>query len=202
MTTLYEHARGEETLHRAEELFYSKVLADPLLKTLFTERMPDHVEHLTWFTAESFGGPDRFTRELGFQHIIEQNSWSRPTPICIRSARFHAGTGRTPPRDLAGPAQPRGRSRPPQPFQGPSQRRSSSPNRFCDTSPADRRGGHEALAASVGEPQPSDSCASCFENRQRSAGTRLVHQQEHVRARAGTADTPLAPDLQDKRVRR
>jgi hemoglobin len=25
---------------------------------------------LTWFTAESFGGPDRFTRELGFDHII------------------------------------------------------------------------------------------------------------------------------------
>jgi hemoglobin len=26
---------------------------------------------LTWFTAESFGGPDRFTRELGFQYIID-----------------------------------------------------------------------------------------------------------------------------------
>jgi hemoglobin len=29
------------------------------------------VDHLTWFTAESFGGPDRFTRGLGFQHIID-----------------------------------------------------------------------------------------------------------------------------------
>jgi hemoglobin len=28
------------------------------------------VEHLTWFTAESFGGPPRFTRELGFEYII------------------------------------------------------------------------------------------------------------------------------------
>ena len=27
--------------------------------------------HLTWFTAESFGGPDRFTRELGFAHLID-----------------------------------------------------------------------------------------------------------------------------------
>jgi len=34
-------------------------------------RMPAHVDHLTWFTAESFGGPDRFTRELGFQYIID-----------------------------------------------------------------------------------------------------------------------------------
>jgi hemoglobin len=70
MTTLYEHAGGDEALHRLEELFYSKVLADPVLKTLFTERRPHHVEHLTWFTAKSFGGPDRFTRELGFRHVI------------------------------------------------------------------------------------------------------------------------------------
>jgi len=71
VTTLYEHAGGEEALHRLEELFYSKVLADPVLKTLFTKRIPSHVDHLTWFTAESFGGPDRFTRELGFQHVIQ-----------------------------------------------------------------------------------------------------------------------------------
>jgi hemoglobin len=71
MRSLYEHAGGEEALHRLEDVFYSKVLADPLLKTVFTERSPDHVDHLTWFTGESFGGPDRFTRELGFRHIID-----------------------------------------------------------------------------------------------------------------------------------
>jgi len=47
------------------------VLRDPVLSAVFTERMPTHVDHLTWFTAESFGGPDRFTRELGFRHIID-----------------------------------------------------------------------------------------------------------------------------------
>jgi len=71
MTSLYEHAGGEEALHRLEEVFYRKVLGDPLLRRLFPERQPHHVEHLTWFTAESFGGPDRFTRELGFAHLIE-----------------------------------------------------------------------------------------------------------------------------------
>ena len=71
MESLYEHAGGEEALHRLEEIFYEKALADPILKTLFTERVPTHVDHLTWFTAESFGGPDRFTQELGFQHIID-----------------------------------------------------------------------------------------------------------------------------------
>jgi hemoglobin len=68
--TLYEHAGGDEGLHRLEELFYAKALADPILKQLFTERVPSHVDHLTWFTAESFGGPPRFTQELGFDYII------------------------------------------------------------------------------------------------------------------------------------
>jgi hemoglobin len=69
--TLYEHAGGDEGLHRLEELFYEKALADPVLKVQFTQRTPTHVDHLTWFTAESFGGPDRFTHELGFQYIID-----------------------------------------------------------------------------------------------------------------------------------
>jgi hemoglobin len=68
--TLYEHAGGAEGLHRLEELFYDKALADPVLSKLFTHRVPTHVDHLTCFTAESFGGPDEFTRELGFQYLI------------------------------------------------------------------------------------------------------------------------------------
>jgi len=65
MPSLYEHAGGKEALHRLEEVFYRSVLADPVLKPLFGEGQPHHVDHLTAFTAESFGGPDRFTRELG-----------------------------------------------------------------------------------------------------------------------------------------
>src|SRR6516164_6975594 len=71
METIFEHAGGDGALHRVEEIFYDNVLRDPVLSELFTERVPTHVDHLTWFTAESFGGPDRFTRELGFQHIID-----------------------------------------------------------------------------------------------------------------------------------
>jgi hemoglobin len=65
MPSLYEHAGGEEALHRLEEIFYGSVLADPVLQPLFGDGQPQHVDHLTAFTAESFGGPDRFTRELG-----------------------------------------------------------------------------------------------------------------------------------------
>ena len=70
MPTLFEHAGGEEALHRLEQLFYDSVLADPLLQPLFGAGRPEHVEHLTAFTAESFGGPDDFSRELGFEHLI------------------------------------------------------------------------------------------------------------------------------------
>jgi hemoglobin len=70
--SLYEHAGGEEALHRLEDVFYSSALADPLLQPLFGDGKPEHVDRLTAFTAESFGGPDRFTKELGgFDTLIE-----------------------------------------------------------------------------------------------------------------------------------
>src|SRR4051794_21649888 len=72
MPSLFEHAGGEPALHHLEETFYASVLADPLLQPLFGDGQPHHVDHLTAFTAESFGGPDRFTRELGgFEHLID-----------------------------------------------------------------------------------------------------------------------------------
>ncbi|MEV6770242.1 group II truncated hemoglobin [Nocardia sp. NPDC051030] len=73
MVSLFEFAGGDEALHRLEELFYSKALADPVLREVFPERRPHHVEHLTWFTAESFGGPTRFTENLGFDYIIQMH---------------------------------------------------------------------------------------------------------------------------------
>ena len=52
-----DHAGANESPRRLEELVCDKVLTGPVLKTLFTERVPTHVDHLTWFTAESFGSP-------------------------------------------------------------------------------------------------------------------------------------------------
>jgi hemoglobin len=77
--SLFEYAGGWEALHRLEQIFYDSVLADPLLVRLFGKGKPTHVEHLTMFTAESFGGPDRFTRELGFQHLIDVHRGLRIT---------------------------------------------------------------------------------------------------------------------------
>jgi hemoglobin len=71
MPSLYDHAGGNEALHRLEDIFYVSVLEDPVLQPLFGDGQAQHVDHLTWFTAESFGGPDRFSRELGFAHLID-----------------------------------------------------------------------------------------------------------------------------------
>jgi hemoglobin len=71
MPSLFEHAGGQDGLHRLEQVFYDSVLRDPLLQPLFGAGRPEHVAHLTAFTAESFGGPDRFSRELGFAHLID-----------------------------------------------------------------------------------------------------------------------------------
>jgi hemoglobin len=77
--TLYEHAGGEAGLHRLEQAFYDSVLRDPLLQPLFGQGRSTHVDRLTMFTAESFGGPDRFTRELGFAHLISVHRGLRIT---------------------------------------------------------------------------------------------------------------------------
>lgn len=71
METLFEHAGGEDAIRRFIEVFYESVLLDPVLRPLFGMGQPTHVDHLTAFDVETFGGPDRFTRELGgFDHII------------------------------------------------------------------------------------------------------------------------------------
>jgi hemoglobin len=70
MESLIEHAGGEEAIHHLEAVFYSSVLADPVLRPLFPQARATHVDHLTAFTVESFGGDNRFSREIGFGHLI------------------------------------------------------------------------------------------------------------------------------------
>ncbi|MCW2918388.1 MAG: globin [Actinomycetia bacterium] len=72
MVTLFEHAGGHEGLHRFIDIFYSSVLSDPLLQPLFGAGRPEHVAHLTAFSAETFGGPETFSKDMGgFPLLIE-----------------------------------------------------------------------------------------------------------------------------------
>jgi hemoglobin len=78
-STMFELAGGWDGLHRLEQAFYDSVLRDPLLQPLFGAGQAQHVEHLTMFTAESFGGPGDFSRELGFRHLIDVHRGLRIT---------------------------------------------------------------------------------------------------------------------------
>lgn len=70
--TLYEHAGGWEALYRLSDIFYHLCLKDPILQPLFGHEQPGHVEKFTAFTAETFGGPDKFSKEMGgFKHLID-----------------------------------------------------------------------------------------------------------------------------------
>jgi hemoglobin len=72
MESLYGQAGGHEGLRRFIDAFYASVLADPVLQPLFGAGRPEHVDQLTAFDAESFGGPDEFSREMGgFAHLID-----------------------------------------------------------------------------------------------------------------------------------
>lgn len=72
MESLYDHAGGREAIHRFVDIFYSSVLADPVLQPLFGAGNPDHVARLSTFDAESFGGPKDFTETMGgFAHLID-----------------------------------------------------------------------------------------------------------------------------------
>ena len=63
--TLYEHVGGWDGIERLVAAWYPTVLADPLLQSLFGAGRPEHVPHLTAFLVEVFGGPTRYTDELG-----------------------------------------------------------------------------------------------------------------------------------------
>lgn len=72
MESLYEHAGGQASIRRFIEIFYASVLADPILQLVFGAGRAEHVDQLTAFDCESFGGPDDFsTTKGGFAHLID-----------------------------------------------------------------------------------------------------------------------------------
>jgi hemoglobin len=69
--TIYEHAGGDAGLRAIVSSFYDSIFEDPLLQPVFGHPVATHVDHLTAFLAEEFGGPARYTDELGgFPKIV------------------------------------------------------------------------------------------------------------------------------------
>ncbi len=63
--TLITAIGGTDVLRRLSNTFYEAVLADPLLAPVFAHFSRTHVEHVAVWLAEVFGGPIRYTDELG-----------------------------------------------------------------------------------------------------------------------------------------
>jgi hemoglobin len=75
MPTLYEWAGGEEALRRLIDAFYDRVEADDLLSGFFPGGVKEaHREHVTAWWSEVFGGPTRYTDELGgYEHMVAKH---------------------------------------------------------------------------------------------------------------------------------
>jgi hemoglobin len=66
VTSLYEWAGGEAAFAGMIEAFYDRVEADDLLAPLFPEGVSEtHRQHVIAWWCEVFGGPARYTDELG-----------------------------------------------------------------------------------------------------------------------------------------
>ena len=63
--TLYEWAGGHEALLRLTQVFYDKVLTDPVLAPVFAHMSDQHREHVAIWLGEVFRGHSRYTDELG-----------------------------------------------------------------------------------------------------------------------------------------
>jgi len=63
--TLYEWMGGLAALEKLLSVFYTRVPGDPILGPVFANMSADHVPHVAAFVAEVFGGPKRYSAELG-----------------------------------------------------------------------------------------------------------------------------------------
>jgi hemoglobin len=69
--TLYEWAGGEEAIGRLIDAFYDRVEADDLLSPFFPGGVKrEHRDHVTAWWCEVFGGPARYTEQLGGYEVM------------------------------------------------------------------------------------------------------------------------------------
>src|SRR5207247_10814583 len=64
--SIYEFAGGEQAFLALAAATHERCLQDPELNHPFSHGLsPNHLEHLAAYWAEVFGGPPRYSRELG-----------------------------------------------------------------------------------------------------------------------------------------
>ena len=80
--TLYDWAGGEAALQRLINAFYDRVEADDLLAALFGGSVgAEHRDHVIAWWCEVFGGPARYSAELGgYEHMLAKHRGLSITP--------------------------------------------------------------------------------------------------------------------------
>jgi hemoglobin len=80
--TLYEWAGGGEAFEQLINSFYDRVEGDALLSPLFGGRVgAEHRDHVVAWWSEVFGGPARYSGELGsYEHMLAKHRGLAITP--------------------------------------------------------------------------------------------------------------------------
>lgn len=73
--TLYEWAGGENAIRGMINAFYDRVERDELLSPFFPGGVgAEHRDHVVAWWSEVFGGPERYTRDLGgYEHMLARH---------------------------------------------------------------------------------------------------------------------------------
>jgi hemoglobin len=73
--SLYEWAGGEQAFKRLIDAFYDRVEADDLLAPLFPGGVhEEHRDHVVAWWCEVFGGPARYTQQIGgYEHMLAKH---------------------------------------------------------------------------------------------------------------------------------
>ncbi|WP_343746905.1 group II truncated hemoglobin [Chitinophaga sp.] len=72
--TLYEWAGGMPVFEKLTDIFYKKVLKDPLLEPVFKHMSPEHQQHVAHFMSEVLGGPKTYSDSEGSHyHMVHKH---------------------------------------------------------------------------------------------------------------------------------
>ncbi|HEV8543250.1 MAG TPA: ankyrin repeat domain-containing protein [Verrucomicrobiae bacterium] len=72
--TIHESIGGLNAFRKISENFYNRVTTDPILRPLFPKKSEHASERLALFLAETFGGPNEYSRRRGMKSLQEMHA--------------------------------------------------------------------------------------------------------------------------------